>query len=94
MFKKIYVVAKYHTVDERARHWLYSNVEQIGGNYNLISDVERLKRENASIIMVCGSKKEAQELAADWNNSAKEAGLYGWADWANEEYRKQERKAI
>lgn len=94
MFKKVYVVTRYHTIDDREKHWLYATVEQIGGNYNLIHAVDRLKNEGAEIILVCATKKEAQEVAAGWNNQAREAGHLGFAEWANEDYHEQERKAI
>jgi hypothetical protein len=94
MSKKVYVAVQYHTIDEREKHWHYATVEQLGGSNNLVHEVDRLKRDGAAFIMVCDTKKEAQEVVTMWNNGSRDAGCLGFAEWANMDYRAEERKAV
>lgn len=70
--KKYYLAINKEEINELR----YAYVGQVSGSDNLINYCERRKDEGVNCIMICESKKQAEHIVEEWNETYKSDGTY------------------
>ena len=66
----------YLAINKEINELRYAYVSQVSGSDNLINYCERRKDEGANCIMICETKKQAERIVEEWNETYKSDGTY------------------
>ena len=66
----------YCAISEQIGGYRNACVGQFSSSDNLLKFCERKQREGAQVVMVCESKKQAEYIVEDWNNTYKADGTH------------------
>ena len=66
----------YCAISKQIGEFRNAYVGQFSSSDNLLKFCERRKQEGAQVVMVCESKKQAEYIVEDWNNTYKADGTY------------------
>jgi len=66
----------YLAINEEINGLRDAYVGQVSGSDNLIFYCEKRKREGANVVMICETKKQAEKIVEEWNESYKSSGIH------------------